>query len=304
MSAATVARSVRSLRRVRRDADAIVRAYPGVIGSMIGLKVQDAVIRNRLGLTVFVRRKIPDGDLARSQRIPRTIRIARTEVVVDVLAIGPLYRQSGAFPVDASLLVHDGVETGTMSCLCRSRFGIFGLTCAHVVEGPDHDPATPARIEIWSPVEARYEPVGQSSISVTGPGTGSPGEYGFADAAIFTVEHPELVERARTATPIAASIPPVGTLLFGRDVVGGRRTGRILGVDQQIDGIFVDLAIIVDPPGTFPGDSGMLWRNQAGQPVAIHAYGERAGPGQGSRLTAAMFAVRAEQRLAVQLLNL
>jgi hypothetical protein len=250
-----------------------------------------------------VREKKPDDELPKSHRIPRRIRIAKRNVVTDVLQIGPLRKQSNTFPNNSALLTYDGVETGTLSCLCRSPFGVFGLTCAHVLGGPDHDASTTTPVAIWSSEERRYESVGQSVLAIAGPGAGSPGEFGFADAAIFSIMHPELIQRAQSAHLIVSREPIVGSTVLGNGVVQGRRAGQIIGIDQMIGNIRADLAIRVDLPGTFRGDSGMLWKDGDGNAVAIHAYGEDLGPGQGSRLTAAMLAHRAETRLAIQFLD-
>lgn len=79
----------------------------------------------------------------------------------------------------------------------------------------------------------------------------------------------------------------------------GVRTGVIVGIEQELQGVRCDYVIKVDLPGTFRGDSGMLWRNSAGMPVAIHAK----APGQGAEITAAMSAERAETWLGVEILS-
>ncbi len=64
-----------------------------------------------------------------------------------------------------------------------------------------------------------------------------------------------------------------------------------------------DLFIQAGGSGTFPGDSGLLWLNDAQEAVAIHAYGEKRPPGVGSANTAAMLVSRAAEALAVELVR-
>lgn len=59
------------------------------------------------------------------------------------------------------------------------------------------------------------------------------------------------------------------------------------------------MVLQVQAPGTFHGDSGMLWLTQSGQAAAIHARGQ-AMPGlTGSPITTAMSAARAAGVLGV-----
>jgi len=58
-----------------------------------------------------------------------------------------------------------------------------------------------------------------------------------------------------------------------------------------------DLFVQVSSPGTYAGDSGMLWKDSTGRAVAIHGFAEPAAPGEGSTITASMWAARAVAKL-------
>jgi len=294
-----VDRTVDSIRRRRAEALALIGGYPNVVGSMIGLKVAGGRRTRTVGLTVFVSRKMPLASLSRGKRLPNELQVGGISIPVDVIQMGPLRNQSGLFPAQGALVTYDGAGPGTLSCLCRSGDGLFGLTCAHALKGKDGDPTTPTPVSVWSPTMRRYESVGQSLRAVTGPGAGVPGRFGFVDAAIFSVEHPELAAMGASATPTGSVEASIGTKLHGFGAMRGRRTGVVLGVDQVLFGVRCDYVVSVDPPGTYRGDSGLLWRNSAGDPVAIHAK----APKQGALISAAMSAVRAEGELEVEFLS-
>ena len=125
-----------------------------------------------------------------------------------------------------------------------------------------------------------------------------PGSYGFVDVAIFSLENAELAARAAAASALPVTSPLPGSSVRGSGN-SGSKLGVIVGIEQKVGDVYVDVVVKVDPPGTFRGDSGMLWQDSAGRAVAIHAKGNSAGPGAGSSLSAAMRADRAVQALGV-----
>ncbi|MBK7617587.1 MAG: hypothetical protein IPJ08_25120 [Burkholderiales bacterium] len=76
----------------------------------------------------------------------------------------------------------------------------------------------------------------------------------------------------------------------------------VVGVEAVAMGERCDVVLNVDPPGTFRGDSGILWITQDGRAAALHARGEVMAGVHGSRLTSAMSANRVGDSLGVQLL--
>ena len=298
--------TLEGLRSAKQKVQDRVAGHPNVIGWMIGAKVKGGAVTKADGITVLVSRKVPLADLDASEQIPATVTVGKKRIRIDVLQTGPLRKQSGtAFPAGSGLPISDGVETGTLSCLCRSSYGVFGLSCAHVLGGPDRDPTTASPIEVWSPTLSHYETAGFSALAVAGPGTGTHGQYGFVDAGIFTLSNGELAARARAAPALAvAGSVYLRQALTGRGAASAEpRSGQIIGIETTVESILTDLFIQAGGSGTFPGDSGLLWLNDAQEAVAIHAYGEQRPPGVGSAKTAAMMASRAAEVLAVELLR-
>ena len=292
------------LRHVRREAIGAIPGWgtdPNIIGSMLAAKVKDGRLTRKVGITVLVQEKFTEQFLGPTRMIPGVLHIDGEDFTTDVLQIGPLQAQT-LFPPDP-LLTFDGFETGTLSCFARSPYGDFGVTCAHTIAGEDRNPHSPAPIRIWSSAASQYVPVGGSGFAVSAPGNGMSGDFGFSDAALFSLEHPELAFRASQLSVVNVATVPPNTRLWGLGAMKGRRTGVVLGVDVQVGNMLVDVLIRADPPGTYRGDSGMMWRTATGECVAIHAYGENLGPGAGSRQTAAMFAERAADQLGVSFLG-
>jgi hypothetical protein len=289
-----------SLREVRQQAFERVADLPNVVGSMIARKVVNGQMTSKLGLTVLVSEKVVPSRIPARQRIPKSVRAGKREVVLDVLHIPPMEMQSTFDP--GVHLTNDLYENGTLSCLCRSPFGLVGMSCAHALDGPDQDIKTPTPIRIWSHSLEAFVPVGESRLGVQSRGLGRPGEFGFLDAGYFDVQHPELVASAQGLAVTPPRTPVPGMKVVGLGAMKGPRMGHVLGVEKVLYGLYSDVVIEVAPPGTFRGDSGMLWRTGEGFPVAIHGYGSQAPPGVGSRYTAAMLATRAERYLRVELL--
>ncbi len=293
--------SLRDLRAHRGHLNDVVASLPNVVGSMIGKKIVNGDTTDETSFTVFVRKKLSLSQIGKHHRIPGAIRIAHRSVPSDVLEIGPLRKQS-RFEVSGGLPTFDELQPGTMTAYCRSSKGLFGMGAAHALTGVDRDPLTPTAVSVWSPTERRYIRVGNTTMAAYDYGFGIPGDYGFADVAIFTLVESELLARAKASR----RRPPRGAALLSRvygESAHGALQGEIIGVDQTVRNVRADVCIRVNTGGTFPGDSGLLWRSEDGSPIAIHAYGADDGPHRGSTLTAAMSAVRAEKRLDVEILS-
>jgi hypothetical protein len=293
------ARSIQEIRELRERVEEKLLNLPNVVGSMIGAKVKSGKATKKLGLTIFVAEKIPPDQLGPKERIPLYITIDGRSVHTDVLQIRPLRPQASIFP--GPLRITDGLSWGTIASFCRSSYGNFGLTCAHVAGGQDKNPATPDPVSVWSSVMERSIPVGKTLSAFVSPGTGQTDDFGLADAALFTLEHPELINRARSASVIQTGYPEIGALVQGGGGTHGTLTGRVTGIEKIIYNMLFDVCIRVDPPGTFIGDSGMLWKSEDGEPLAMHAYGEDTPVG--SLFSGAMLAGRAARYLSVEFLN-
>ncbi|MDM0059016.1 hypothetical protein [Variovorax fucosicus] len=295
-------REVSRIRGIRSSVEALLKEKSNVIGSMIGLKSRENQLTDQVSLVVFVSQKLPADKLLSEHRIPDRIKIKGMSVQLDVLPYaGMTFQASGPFP-DGSLTTFDGIEYGTMTAFARTQFEIYGLTCAHAVEGLDNNAYSPSPVAIWSPTHKKAIPVGQSAIALAGGGAGVPGAFGFSDAALFTLADSSLRKRALAGTQIPVAAPKFGEPVFGT-ATSGAKVGKVVGIEQRVGIELADLVVQVTHPGTFRGDSGMLWRNAKGQAIGIHAKGDGNGPGVGSGLTAAMSAFRAAAGLQIAFIN-
>jgi hypothetical protein len=224
-------------------------------------------------------------------------------IPVDVVELRPMRPQAGLFSNPGPIGVNVGNSTGTIGAFCRSPNGLFVLTCAHVLGSTGSDPLRAVPIQAWSSITQGWIPIGRTLFSVSGQGSGVHGDFGFLDAGLTTLEHPELVDRAQAATQITARSCTLGEIVRADGAAKGARQGSIVGIEQILSDFWADAVIQVMSPGTFGGDSGMLWKDANGDALAIHAFGENIGDGGGSPLTAAMFAERATMKLGVDLLS-
>lgn len=305
-AAATDARRrVRAIAASRPELDARVGDRPGVIGSMLGVKVRDGIVTGEVGLTYFVREKIPKRRLSARQRVPSRLRTEHGFVSTDVLVWPQMVEQQAAAPVTLT----DGRHQGTLSCFAASDLGIFGVSCAHCLTGVDKDPATPARIAHFNRQHMDWSPAGDTIYLAYSAGRGIATEFGYLDCGLFDLGDGHLAQRAARAKP--ARVVADLRLLVGRDLFGMStlspggafepvRRARVLGVEAHALGELCDMVMAVEEPGTFRGDSGMAWLTKDGRLAGIHARGEDS-PG-GSRLTSAMSARRAAKWLDVDLL--
>lgn len=297
--------AVNRLRQLRAEADERVCPREHVVGSMIALKQVDGSTTPRLGLTFLVREKIPSGDLRPRDRIPKTLRIAGQPVQTDVIVWPRMIEQA----LPSSYILTDGHLQGTLSCFARTALDIYGLTCGHCLLGTDGNPTTPTPIDVHMPAAGRFLPLGQSVTSVFAPGSGHPGDFGYADCGLFTISG-AIRDRANRASPLQA-VADIRTL-FGTTLEGHSmlvpgnvptpvRMAKVVGIDKRALNERADLVLDVEPPGTFRGDSGMLWLTADGRAAAIHCRGELMPSGFGSRWTTSMSAQRAQEMLRVNL---
>lgn len=303
---ATLARRVKTLSAVRAEADDMVGSKADILGSMIGLKVRAGMLTNAIGITYFVREKVPKSDIASKRRVPIRMRIHQTDVLTDVLEWPRMAEQ--ALPEGS--IIFDGRLQGTLSCFAVSQAGAFGLSCAHCIVGTDGNPSTPTAVAMFSKPLGRFVPAGQSVFMNFSPGTGVQGNFGYLDCGLFDLRDPTLVSRASNGRPLPF-VDDIHTLV-GRRVVGVSplkapsptgfvREARAIGIEANALGELCDVVLQVQPPGTFRGDSGLLWITEDGRAAAIHARGEVMPELQGSRLTTSMSARRACSSLGVQL---
>jgi hypothetical protein len=166
-------------------------------------------------------------------------------------------------------------------------------------------------VALYDPIDRQLVQVGESLFLPFSPGPGLPGNFGYMDCGLFGLNDAGLAARAEAARPLPA-VPDVralvGQFLYGLSPLnapgqsGPQRVAKVIGAECVALEERSDLVLQVESPGTFHGDSGMLWLTQDGQAAAIHARGQEMAGMNGSPQTTAMSAARASKALGVSLL--
>ncbi len=287
-----------------RTSDRIL-SKKNVIGSMIGLKLSGGNTSDRLCLGILVSKKLGREALYEDDLVPKSLSWKGHRVPTDVVEWPEMEEQSA----QKTAILHDGRTQGTLSCFAKTQLGVFGLTCGHCLLGKDKNPATPTVVQIYRPRDG-FVPAGQSVASLFMPGTGQKENFGYIDCGLFTLP-PSMARRALNASKLSPLKDPrlaVRSMLSGYSMLkapGGVnaspvRQARVIAIDQWAIDSRADFVIEVAAPGTFRGDSGILWFDDKGRPVGIHCRGEIVPNGVGSRLTTAMSAARAQRLLNVE----
>jgi hypothetical protein len=269
---------------------------------MIGPRISgDKVDPTEICLTILVDRKVPPDALRMGHKLPRRLRYDGVKVPVDVVEIGRMEPQaSKLFPIPGPLALELAEHSrGTIGALCNVGGKCFALTCGHVIPNG----AFGAPTACFSTETKSWIPIGVSSVRITKAGSGMLGD-GYVDVGLIDITHTELIARASHASFIQSVDAYIGQRLVANDAVMGKRYGEVTGLHMQINdptmgSLVCDIVVAVQPPGTYRGDSGMLWKDEAGSAVAIHGFGEPPGPSSGSARTAAMLARRAQAQLAI-----
>lgn len=298
---------VKAVAALRAQLDDRVGSRSDILGSMLAVKLQGGRPTDQIGITYFVREKVAKSELSPRKRVPASMRVGDEVVKTDVIAWPRMAEQATQI---APTIVSDGRTQGTLSCFALTGSTLFGITCAHCLEGVDQNPATPTVVEYFG-VDKRWYPTGQSVYLAYAPGSAVPGNFGYLDCGLFELRDPTLAARARAAKPLRVvtdlhSLVNQGVFGFSPleplSSPAPLRKALVIGVEAVAMGERCDVVLNVDPPGTFRGDSGILWITQDGRAAAIHARGEVMAGIHGSRLTSAMSANRIGNSLGVQLL--
>jgi hypothetical protein len=278
---------------------------------MVGVKIRAGEVTSRLSMTYFVREKIEKSELSPRDRIPSRLRYGKTAVITDVLVWPRMVEQARLVALPPALIISDGRTQGTLTCFGESQLGHFGVSCAHCLVGVDANPATPSPVSIYDPRLSSFIRVGESLFLPFSPGPGVSGDFGYMDCGLFDLNDIPLKARAAAAQPLR--IVPDVRALVGQNLysmsplkapgqAGPQRIAKVIGAESVALGERSDLVLHVQTPGTFYGDSGMLWLTQTGQAAAIHARGQEMPGMTGSLFTTAMAAARASQALGVRFL--
>ncbi len=302
----STSKRVKALVALRPELDSRMGSNAGVIGSMIGVKLRAGLPTGQVGITYFVHEKLPISKLSPRQRVPARLRIGDDIVTTDVEAWPRMTEQM----LPRGTILFDGRLQGTLSCFAMSKAGVFGVSCAHCLTGVDGNPATPTAVEAYANPPGQFLPVGESVYLAYSPGMGVPGNFGYLDCGLFNLRDKKLASRAyagRMLDVVSNIYELIGCRVSGISALnaphadGPQREAQVVGVEAQALGERCDVVLHVQPPGTFKGDSGMLWLTDDGRAAAIHARGQIMDGMQGSRRTTAMSTRRVIIALGVQL---
>lgn len=265
-------RHLHRLRRGRSDATRHLEVLPNVVGTGIGFRFSDGVMTRQPAILAFVSKKQRIDDLPQDARVPRTIVNRGFELPVDVIEIERPVRQVSGPPF---FCLDDGANQGTVTALARikGQGSGYAMSCAHCVEGADANLTTPCPMSLWDQPSAGWALAGTYSppLYAFNGGNGMPGDYGFTDWALFSVSDPGTAQRALNNNPLVSASPQVGTNVSGNAAGGRIPSGTISAVEVSVYGWRADVLIMQPGAPTVAGDSGLLWRDQYGRAVAIHA---------------------------------
>lgn len=288
-----------ALRRLRRAREAELGVLPNVIGTGLGVKRRAGDQVANGALVIFVRQKVPEGDLAPPERVPKYLDLGAIRVPTDVIAVAGIREEFGSAPY----FISDRVKRGTVTAFASSDRVLHAVSCAHCLRGRDGNPHTVEPIEFWDPGDGRYVPGGESVFAVSAPGYGIPGSFGFSDAGLVELHHRDLIARARRALPLQIAT----RLRKGVRLVGQTPTSTIEGVidvvEVTVERRRVDIVVYMPGRGTVPGNSGMLWRTLDGAAAAVHSMGLYNDESAESRYSLTMSAGRMAAELRVELLD-
>jgi len=291
--------SLEQLRKIRtREADRL-NGFDNVVGTGLGQKKTKDKYTSAAAIVVYVSNKLSTQECGK-HKIPETLKLGNIVVETDVIELTNIHNQHGEPPYFCS----DDYQQGTVTALCVKKPGkVYGATCTHCLTGEDDDPYTPDKIYLASQYDEDFSYIGMSDENpLDNNGFGLPGDYGFLDASLFTVEDNALKAKVDLfSTPMRFwNYPRKGTRVFLSLSKGRKVTGTINAVESITDDFFVDVLIDIDYPGTFKGDSGGLWRTANGNAVAVHCKGAGAHTSGGSSYSLCMYAHRMQRELGVE----
>lgn len=291
--------SLKTLRGARAAHSLRLASIPGVIGTGVGIKRAGGEEAEPAALIVFVDRKIDMSELPNEALVPKFVNYKGRRVPTDVVELNGIRREFSGPPY----FIYDKATKGTVTSFARAQNMALIVTCAHCLLGPDGNPNTVNPVGVWDAASNSYVGVGETAYSITSPGLGVTGSFGFVDAGLATIEHPGLLARAHASPPLTFA----NSIKHGTSVIGVSPSGTLLGVvdatEVEVYGYRTDILVRVAGEGTHPGSSGMLWRSATGTAVGMHAYGGQFGPGSGSLYSLATAAKRVMAQLQVQLLD-
>lgn len=288
-----------TLRRARSKQANDLYGLPNVLGTGLGLKRRSGERVSNSAVIIYVRNKVPPDALDPSERLPSEIRFGDDTIPTDVVEIAGMRREFANPPY----FISDRMKKGTMTAFASADGRLHAVSCAHCLRGRDGNPHTTEPIDFWDAGSNRYIQGGENGFAVDAPGLGIPGNFGFSDAGLVALEHPQLVRRARAAPQMRPVTRIVRGLAVASQGPNADISGTIDAVEAVIDRTRIDLVVFMPNGGTVPGNSGMLWRTNNGDAVGIHAIGAFTDNAAESRYSLCMSAARLISTLQIELLD-
>lgn len=304
-----------SFHAARKRADnGLAKTRRTVVGTAIGMKVTGGVVDpSQVCLTVFVTTKKPKSRLRRDEMIPASVTRFSTEIPTDVIEIRQPPRLEFGFAIN------DSTQLGTSGCFARNADGVYAVSCAHCVSGPDRDPTSSDPIFIEFPMREMYLYAGNSVPTVPISGGGTFPAFGDSDVGLIAIspEAKELQQYAMGRDPLSLvewdgnlTMAQVSNMLRYTPVQGWGAgsdnivRGRVARIFVQLYSRYYDLMIesYSNSGLTRPGDSGLMWLNAANMAVGMHMAGADFTVEGSSRYSLSMFASRIPGQLQAQLL--
>lgn len=260
-------RHLPALRRARKQAHALLRQKPNVVGTGLGYKLVDGRQTRQPSVLVFVAEKGPIAELSEIDAVPAKIQVGGYLATTDVISFHRPHRQVTGPPWSSC---DDGDHQGTVTAFLRNAGQGMALTCAHCCVGADSDLSEASTMSLWDGAASAYQPVGNTTLlcADTG-GNGLPGDFGFSDWAIFGLESSSLGAAVLTAPSLRTGPARVGSRLHATAAGDRRLVGGVTALEAEVYGWRAD---VLQGP-TVDGDSGLLWHDGEGRGVAMHAAG-------------------------------
>lgn len=303
----------------RERVDARLFKMKGVWGTAFSHKIEDKNDTGKICLTVFVGKKICSEKLVKADTIPKWVTIEGIRYATDVVEMSSDEESQSTHTPSYSHTIADQNSRSALSGFAKNREGFFALSCAHSMTGIDKNPHNPQRIEVRNSKSGKWTRLGSNIRAIYGKGFGTKDNYGFSDAAIVKIEHPDaryLINNLKSKESLQLlrlpSSKEESKSLIGKPVVGVgrlmRKTSAVIALiyfRSKVSGRYIDLAIKRTDNGslTKKGDSGMLWYTFDGKVVAMHAIGKKKRGASSAYVSLCMFATRIVKELRVELLR-
>jgi hypothetical protein len=273
--------------RVARE----LRRYPNVIGTGVGYKIVGGERTRTVCIRVYVRRKVPEGELRQSDVVPKEIHGVATDVIEDT------FRIHQALPVSEHqrrrAILRGGISVGNTILGGSGTLGasVFDARTGHQL-----------MLSNWHVLCGRTECTAGERIIQPGTGGDDTGTIWDVVARLWRFSLTEVVDAAVARVTghrmLSQEILGIGrprgsaTAMLGESVFKSGRTsgvtpGEVADVDADFDVDYSDLGmsdrhfehqiVIEGDRISLPGDSGSVWLNGRNEVIGLNFAGNDSG---------------------------